>query len=116
MPSTGTVAVFGVGAYDTVKGGTGSSDVNNRATVSVRPGLERSGHTVTTSPAYWHAMVAAYTAAGDGRYADGEVALTADSVEPTQATDTALYVLARNSGEGSDRSTTAGDYYLTKTD
>src|SRR4051794_32731871 len=50
IASTGTVAVYGVGAYDTVKGGTGSGDVNSRATVSVRQGLEQAGYAVTTSP------------------------------------------------------------------
>src|SRR4051794_19785372 len=47
MAADGTVALFGVGAYKTVKGGTGSGDVNNRYTVNVRQGLENSGYTVT---------------------------------------------------------------------
>ena len=33
------VALFGVGAYATVKGGTGSGNVNNRYTINVRTGL-----------------------------------------------------------------------------
>jgi beta-glucosidase len=116
IASSGTVAVYGVGAFATVKGGTGSGDVNNRATVSVRQGLEEAGYTVTTQSAYWDAMVAAYAAAGAGNFAAGEVQLTASTAQPTAATKTALYVVARNSGEGRDRTATKGDYYLTDTE
>ena len=60
MPRSGHVAVFGVGAFQTVKGGTGSGNVNNRYTVSVRQGLENAGYGVTTSSTYWNAMTSAY--------------------------------------------------------
>ena len=62
MPKSGNVAVYGVGAYKTVKGGTGSGDVNNRYLVTVRQGLEAAGYSVTTGDAYWQAMTAAYDA------------------------------------------------------
>ena len=103
MASSGNVALFGVGAYATVKGGTGSGAVNNRYTISVRDGFEAAGYTVTTSDAYWEAMSTTRV----------EQALTAESVAPTAPTDTAIFVVARNSGEGSDRSSGAGDYLLT---
>ena len=106
MAAKGNIALFGYGAYATVKGGTGSGDVNNRATVNVRQGFEKAGFSVTTSAAYWDAMVAA----------DAEQALTADSARPSAATRTAVFVLSRNSGEGRDRSATKGDYYLTDTE
>jgi hypothetical protein len=105
MPASGNVAVFGVGAYKTVKGGTGSGDVNSRYTINVRQGFESAGFTVTTSSAYWDAVVAG-----------GEQPLTPATAQPSAPTDTAVFVLARNSGEGSDRSATAGDYYLTATE
>ena len=60
MASSGNVAVFGVGAYVTVKGGTGSGAVNNRSNVTVRQGLEGAGYKVTTSSAYWDAMKSAF--------------------------------------------------------
>jgi hypothetical protein len=123
MPKTGNVAVYGVGAYKTVKGGTGSGDVNNRYLVTVRQGLENAGYAVTTGDVYWQAMTAAYDAkygtptggifgpAID--YSSVEQTLTPSTVQPKAATDTAIYVLARNSGEGTDRKPGAGDYELT---
>ena len=123
LAESGPVAVFGVGSYKTVKGGTGSGDVNNRYTISVRQGLENAGYTVTTSPGYYDAMKAAYDAkyanasGGFGSptvdYSSVEQVLTADTVAPTAATDTAVFVLARSSGEGADRKSGAGDYLLT---
>ncbi|MDR1295697.1 MAG: glycoside hydrolase family 3 C-terminal domain-containing protein, partial [Bifidobacteriaceae bacterium] len=123
LPASGPVALFGVGAHKTVKGGTGSGDVNNRYTISVRQGFEAAGYTVTTSAAYWDAMsTGADGASGGGGmwggidYSALEIALTEASVQPTRATDHAVYVLARNSGEGSDRSSGAGDYLLSATE
>ncbi|MFD0685978.1 glycoside hydrolase family 3 protein [Actinomadura fibrosa] len=127
MARSGNVALFGVGAYKTVKGGTGSGDVNNRSTVTARQGLENAGYRVTTGSAYWKAMTAAYdtkypeTDAGYSfgpaiDYSSVEQLLTADTVQPTAPTDTAIYVVARNSGEGFDRSPGAGDYQLTDTE
>ncbi|RZS91575.1 beta-glucosidase [Motilibacter rhizosphaerae] len=127
MARGGNVALFGVGAYKTVKGGTGSGDVYNRYTINVRQGLEGAGYTVTTSDAYWNAMTSAYDtkypASATGQifgpavdYSSVEQLLTPDSVKPKAPTSTAIYVVARNSGEGADRSATAGDYYLTDTE
>ncbi|MDR1152255.1 MAG: glycoside hydrolase family 3 C-terminal domain-containing protein [Bifidobacteriaceae bacterium] len=123
----GNVAVFGVGGYKTVKGGTGSGDVNNRYMIASREGLAEGGYTVTTSDAYWDAMVTQYDTLNPGGgggfgfgggvdYAGSEVALTVSSVQPSSPTTTAIYVLPRNSGEGSDRTATKGDYYLTDTE
>lgn len=116
------IALFGVGAYATVKGGTGSGDVNSSPTVSVRAGLEAAGHPITTSPAYWDAMTKAYDSAyPDGPrpasappidYSAAEQPLTERTAQPTRATRTAVYVLARSSGEGADRSAGPGDYRL----
>ncbi len=126
MAKSGNVAVFGVGAYKTVKGGTGSGDVNNRYTVTARQGLESAGYTVTTSPAYWSAMTGAYDAKyGSGPaplfgppidYSSVEQQLTPDTVTPTAPTDTAVFVVARNAGEGADRKPGPGDYLLTDTE
>lgn len=121
MASRGNVAVFGVGAYVTVKGGTGSGAVNNRSNVTVRQGLEDAGYTVTTSADYWNAMTSAYDTKYPSTnslfgpavdYSSVEQPLTEATAAPTSATDTAIYVIARNSGEGADRSSGKGDYQL----
>ena len=43
-----TTALFGNGASRTIKGGTGSGEVNERHSVSVLEGMENSGFTITT--------------------------------------------------------------------
>lgn len=42
------LALYGSGASQTIKGGTGSGDVNERERVSILQGLEQSGFVVTT--------------------------------------------------------------------
>ena len=45
-----TIALYGIGARRTVKGGTGSGDVNVRSYVNVEEGLENAGYEVVTKP------------------------------------------------------------------
>ena len=42
------IALFGAGAGKTVKGGTGSGDVNERETVTIREGLKNAGFEIAT--------------------------------------------------------------------
>lgn len=42
------IAFFGNGARRTIKGGTGSGDVNSRQTINVEQGLESAGFTIVT--------------------------------------------------------------------
>ncbi|MDR3201693.1 MAG: glycoside hydrolase family 3 C-terminal domain-containing protein, partial [Bifidobacteriaceae bacterium] len=136
MPvSPGNVALFGLGAYRTVKGGTGSGDVNQRYTVNVREGLENAGFTVTTLASYWNAIVNKFTTtalpngcptasgmSAGPNFGLCDIPLTDFTVQPTVATDTAIYVLPRSSGESADRSAAATgstgvpDYYLSATE
>lgn len=41
IAKSGKIALFGGGAVNTVKGGTGSGDVNQRYTVSIWEGLQK---------------------------------------------------------------------------
>lgn len=43
-----SLALYGIGAGKTIKGGTGSGDVNERESVSIYQGLVDAGFTVTT--------------------------------------------------------------------
>ena len=45
------IALYGSGARRTVKGGTGSGEVNSRYSVSVEEGLEEAGFVISTK--YW---------------------------------------------------------------
>lgn len=122
MASSGNVALFGGGAVNTVKGGTGSGDVNQRYVVSVWDGLKNAGYNVI-SDSWLNAYKEAYDkgeAEFDGgmfskfSMPDPEVSDEDIEASKTDGTDTAIYVISRNSGEGSDRTAEEGDYYLTE--
>lgn len=128
------LALFGAGATHTVKGGTGSGDVNERASVSIRQGLVEAGFSLTTDQ-WLDDCEARYAAArqawkqevlADARVREqaGELSafFMAYSARPfllpaggdvyaTEA-EVAVYVLARVAGEGADRQAGPGDYAL----
>jgi len=133
LEKPGKVALYGSGARKTVKGGTGSGDVNSRSYVTVEMGLERAGFTVTTK-----AWLDAYDEVKERTYAEFVARIKKEAkaahtmaimysmgkVVPEPVTDfpmdgegdTAIYVLARNSGEGNDRKVLPGDVELTETE
>ncbi|MGK2348902.1 glycoside hydrolase family 3 N-terminal domain-containing protein [Actinomyces sp. W5033] len=124
------VDAYGAGVRRTVKGGTGSGDVNSRHVVGVEEGLTRAGFEITTG-----AWLDAYDALADAQYqafvadlkaqakAAGQPAVFfgMGAVVPAPAVDlpldgdgdVAIYVLTRDSGEGADRRPVAGDVLLT---
>ena len=124
------VALYGAGARETIKGGTGSGDVNVRHYVSVEEGLENAGFTVTTK-LWMEGYKAAREAVIQGFYEGiakeakelGKsvflVGMGRTPAEPQYDLpiegegDVCIYVLSRNSGEGADRPGNEGDYLLT---
>ena len=137
LPLTGTpgnIALYGNGARRTVKGGTGSGDVNSREVVNIEQGLEAAGFTIVTkdwidrdcknvtdAKAAYDARLAGKLAA-EGASAFMEVfsnpfmepqmlPITEDDIK-ADLTDTAVYVISRNSGEGKDRRDLPGEYEL----
>lgn len=128
------IALYGVGASRTIKGGTGSGDVNERETVSIYQGMKNAGFEITTED-WIKDFDEKYQAA---RYAwrdeiENEAAKLEDQVSgffnvysttpfrmpagaPVTQTDAeiAIYILSRVAGEGADRFDAEGDYYLTK--
>ncbi len=127
------IALYGVGASRTIKGGTGSGDVNERETVSIYQGMKNAGFEITTED-WIKDFDEKYQAA---RYAwrdeiENEAAKLEDQVSgffnvycttnsecrQVRVTQTdaevAIYILSRVAGEGADRFDAAGDYYLTE--
>ena len=122
MADSGNIALFGGGAYGTVKGGTGSGDVNERYVVNVWDGFINAGYNVTSTDwlnAYKVVYDEGTSGGGGGMWGSPkipDIEITDEQIEAAKAggTDTAVYVIARNSGEGSDREVEEGDYLLTE--
>lgn len=130
LAGAGKIAAFGNGVRETIKGGTGSGEVNSRFSVNIYQGLTDAGFTITTDewldgfdevknkkhkefvkkikdeaaaigiPALWYSM--------------GKTMLEPEyDLELKGEGDAAIYVLSRNSGEGCDRVVEKGDVLLT---
>lgn len=127
------IAAYGSGVRKTVKGGTGSGEVNSRYFVNVEQGLTNAGFTVTTKTwldaydeMYAQArkrFIAALKAEAKAKhvlapiYAMGKVMPEPEYDLPLEAEgEAAIYVLARISGEGNDREPIGGDILLTETE
>lgn len=136
LQGTGKLALYGSGARRTIKGGTGSGDVNVRHFVTVEEGLKNAGFEITTGAwldgydkvmeeakkAFYGALRKEAEAAGvtGPQMAMYSMGRACPEPEYDLALDgeggTAVYVLARNSGEGADRKPAAGDINLTETE
>lgn len=131
LAAPGKIAAYGAGVRGTIKGGTGSGEVNSRFFINVEQGLKDAGFTVTTDK--WLDAYDALKAAGKEAFAKELrvkakaaktnfffYALGAVMPEPEYELpldgegDTAIYVVARISGEGTDR--TPEDTRLTATE
>ena len=117
----------------TVRGGTGSGEVNVRHFVNIEEGLTNAGFTLTTKE-WLDGYDAVWAQAREGfvngireeakklgvpamMLGMGRTMREPDYSLPLDAEgDIAIYVLARNSGEGSDRKPEAGDINLTETE
>lgn len=116
------VALYGAGASTTIKGGTGSGEVNERHVISILEGLEMEGFEVTTKDyleEYERLLVDSKhnhnkgfikrvivngpaNLMGEGfNYPTGRL-INIDDIKKSD-TDTAIYVVARQAGESSDR-------------
>ncbi len=124
------IALYGSGARGTIKGGTGSGDVNSREVINIEEGLREAGFEIATDA--WLTRFSDELAAAKESYLaftrkkSEETGMPAIMVlftdpfkEPDEPAitdkadaDIAVYVLARNSGEGADRYDREGDYEL----
>ena len=124
------VALFGSGARRTVKGGTGSGDVNSRSVVNVEQGLKNAGFEIVTESwldeynRQWEEAQQAHMAKMKARIEAGENPIMVYFATPFKEpegpfirpeaakAELAVYVISRNSGEGKDRDPGPGDYEL----
>ena len=130
----GKVLLIGSGARNTIKGGLGSGNVESRYYITCEEGLERAGFKITSKE--WlnkypllkdekiieHINFINYThnknnVSGTYRMiAFPEYDYNLKITEEEENADIAIYVLARNSGEGTDRRLIKGDALLTDTE
>lgn len=134
LPAGSEVALYGAGVSQTIKGGTGSGDVNERECVTIYQGMKDGGYVITNE-----AWIAAY----DQMYQEARLCwkedilrkmeenteklldfFTAYSTTPFYLPagpgigevkgETAIYVLSRIAGENADRICREGDYLLSE--
>lgn len=131
----GKIALYGPGSRMTVKGGAGSGDVRERYSVTIEQGLQNAGFTFPNTlwmdrfEAKYKADVAAWkTRVEESIHGYGPIRTMQMFIkigeqpmpyptcapiqgdELTDETDTAIYVLSRQAGEGYDRRVEKGDY------
>ncbi len=129
------LGLYGAGAVKTVKGGTGSGDVNERDSVSIYQGLSNAGFEITSKD--W---LSGYQKTYEKSREDWKQSIIDKSVKENMnvvmayfatpyhlpagdpipdcakedGADTAIFVLSRIAGEGTDRRDEELDYYLSK--
>ena len=128
-----SIAAYGSGVRNSVKGGTGSGEVNSRFFVNIEQGLTEAGFTVTTrnwldaydrerakaKKRFRNQLKQEAREAGINMlmYAMGAVMPEPEYDLPLVCcADTAIYVVSRISGEGNDRRAVPGDVLLTKSE
>lgn len=130
-----TICLFGNGAIRTVRGGTGSGDPFNgglsggggndinqspRYHINIFPALIRAGYTIANEESLkalensYDEALNQYEATVFGHFSYPEQRMTSEELEEyRKQTATAVYVISRNAGEGSDRSL-EDDYNLSE--
>lgn len=137
----GPVTIYGSGARMTVRGGTGSGDMNERRSVSLEEGLLQAGYTIKNIKGMdrfdnhyeeenkkwragieknikkykpWQIMPMFDYIHENGFRFPNELKIQPDEID--SSSDTAIYVIARQAGEGHDRHVKKGDYLLDDTE
>ena len=131
------IGLYGAGAVRTIKGGTGSGDVNNRYNVNIYDGLKNAGYEITSvewldgydscyiqARESWKAEIfRKLTEECNGNFFEAYSttpfsmpagAAIDEAAAKEDGAEIAMYVLARIAGENADRRDEAGDYYITE--
>ena len=129
------VALYGSGAVKTIKGGSGSGDVNERETISIWTGMKNAGYEIVNEDwlseykclyeiekKAWRDRILEITgnrehAAFFRTFASHPFQIPAGSVPDVETVkkyecDIAFYIISRTAGESADRKCEKGDYYL----
>ena len=134
IANPGKIAAVGNGVRYTIKGGTGSGEVNSKYFINIEQGLKNAGFIITSNDwldrydeenekasIEWHDYLRRQLEEG-GMEALFSKVIGAIRPEPEYEFpvifdgDTGIYVLSRNSGESHDRTDTEGDIRLTPTE
>ena len=120
------VALYGVGSYDFIAGGTGSGNVNKAYVRNIAEGLRVNGFEVNEGLENWYKQYIALqktelanNSGGNGGILLGdpvisEMEVSRAYIERLQPqTDIAVLTISRNAGEGGDRKALDGDWTLT---
>ena len=127
------VLLVGSGARNTQKGGLGSGDSEPRNYTTCEEGLEKAGFVITSKkwldeyPIEKEKHISEHMKYIETMHIQNKITQSFRmihfpeydydlSLDFEQKADVAIYVLARNSGEGTDRREIDGDVYLTKTE
>ncbi|MBR0137595.1 MAG: glycoside hydrolase family 3 C-terminal domain-containing protein [Erysipelotrichaceae bacterium] len=124
------IACFGSGIRNTVKGGTGSGEVNSRYFVTVEEGLEKAGFTITNPD--WSDRFVPFREKAKEDFRNeikrkareqktnvivasmGSVMKQPEyQIDLDFSAEAAIYAVSRISGEGNDRTDEKGDFRLT---
>ncbi len=131
----GKTALYGAGALRTVKGGTGSGEVNERHSVSIYEGMKNKGYEITTKS--WLFAYEKKYKKGEAEfrkeirkkllrhpktimetllasYPGAEGIPVSENDVKRSGTDACVYVLSRQAGEGRDRKALPGDLLVTE--
>jgi beta-glucosidase len=117
IANEGKIALFGSAAETTIKGGTGSGDVNQRAHDNIGDAFVAAGYEIANPT--WFARMAAQPQPSGCMVSSpkNDLAITEEELaEAVANTDTVVYAIARNAGEFSDRelASGAGSYMLSE--
>lgn len=131
------VALYGVGASNTIKGGIGSGDVNERESISIYQGMKEAGFTITNEEwihdfeetfnrarLEWRDLILEKAKGADREglfgffdtYTGNPFKMPYGGPVVKTDADTAFFIVSRMAGEGADRYDKDGDYYLSETE
>ncbi|MCH5584060.1 glycoside hydrolase family 3 C-terminal domain-containing protein [Shimazuella sp. AN120528] len=129
LSKNGKIGLFGNTQIETIKGGTGSGDVNAAYTVSIADGLKNAGYKLDeTLYKSYQSYISTLRQMDEYKIKDSpwgaafgkvtppipEKSLSEEEIQTAaKTTDTAVIVIGRNSGEGVDRKNEKGDFLLT---